>query len=274
LVNNNEVAILLNEDQVLKEVSYLNNYIFQSVAVKTDQTNPLLDVTFDGYRIMSGDIVSPKPVIRMVSKDDNKFRIQHDTSTFALFIKKPNSLDYERIPLDAAVISFIPGTSSNNTAMIEYKPEQMENGSYSLKVQSKDASGNLSGNNSYEVLFTVINESTITNFYPYPNPGTTNIRFVFTLTGSKIPDQLLIRIMTITGKIVKEITSDEFGAIRIGNNVSEYGWDGTDNYGDRLANGVYLYQVLTRIDGNVIEKRETVADKYVIHNTGKIYLLK
>jgi hypothetical protein len=274
LVNNNEVAILLNEDQVLKEVSYLNNYIFQSVAVKTDQTNPLLDVTFDGYRIMSGDIVSPKPVIRMVSKDDNKFRIQHDTSTFALFIKKPTSLDYERIPLDAAVISFIPGTSSNNTAMIEYKPEQMENGSYSLKVQAKDASGNLSGNNSYEVLFTVINESTITNFYPYPNPGTTNIRFVFTLTGSKIPDQLLIRIMTITGKIVKEITSDEFGAIRIGNNVSEYGWDGTDNYGDRLANGVYLYQVLTRIDGNVIEKRETVADKYVTHNTGKIYLLK
>jgi flagellar hook assembly protein FlgD len=97
---------------------------------------------------------------------------------------------------------------------------------------------------------------------------------VFTLTGSKPPEQLLIRIMTITGKMVKEITQNEFGPIKIGNNISEYGWDGTDNFGDRLANGVYLYQVMTRIDGQSVKKRDTSADQYVTHNTGKIYLLK
>jgi flagellar hook assembly protein FlgD len=158
--------------------------------------------------------------------------------------------------------------------VLEYKPTKLVDGTYALKVQAKDASGNASGNNFYEVEFKVISESTITNFYPYPNPGTTNIRFVFTLTGSKAPEQLLVRIMTITGKVVKEITQDEFGPIKIGNNISAYGWDGTDNFGDRLANGVYLYQVMTRIDGQSIKKRDTAADRYVIHNTGKIYLLK
>ncbi|MES2781007.1 MAG: hypothetical protein V4651_14030, partial [Bacteroidota bacterium] len=86
--------------------------------------------------------------------------------------------------------------------------------------------------------------------------------------------QLLIRIMTITGKVVKEITQDEFGPIKIGINISAYGWDGADNFGDRLANGVYLYQVMTRIEGQSIKKLETPADRFVIHNTGKIYLLK
>ncbi|MES2688892.1 MAG: FlgD immunoglobulin-like domain containing protein, partial [Bacteroidota bacterium] len=112
------------------------------------------------------------------------------------------------------------------------------------------------------------------NFFPYPNPATTNVKFVFTLTGASPPDQLLIRIMTVSGRIVKEITKDDFGPIKIGQNLSDYSWDGTDNFGDRLANGVYLYQVLTRINGSTIEKRKTQADNYFLQNVGKIYLMK
>ena len=56
--------------------------------------------------------------------------------------------------------------------------------------------------------------------------------------------------------------------------MSDYSWDGTDNYGDRLANGVYLYQVFTRINGTNIEKRKTQADNYFLENVGKIYLMK
>jgi hypothetical protein len=274
LANSNSLELKINNQKEVNEVSFVNNYLTQKFEVKVDNQNPILDVTFDGYRIMNGDFVSPTPTIKVNSKDDNKFKIQSDTSTFALFLKKPGQSDYERINISDNRVVFIAGTAKSNTASIEYKPEHMADGDYSLLVQSKDVTGNLSGNNSYEIGFKVINESTITNFYPYPNPGTTNIRFVFTLTGSRPPDRLLIRIMTITGKIVKEISQDEFGPIKIGNNVSQFGWDGTDNYGDRLANGVYLYQVMSRIDGEAIKKRETSADKYLTHNTGKIYLLK
>ena len=55
-----------------------------------------------------------------------------------------------------------------------------------------------------QVRFEVINESQITNFYPYPNPFSTSTRFVFTLTGSVIPDQYKIQIMTISGKVVRD----------------------------------------------------------------------
>jgi flagellar hook assembly protein FlgD len=190
-------------------------------------------------------------------------------------IRKPNNFDYERVNLNSNEIQFIPATDQNNKASILYKPTQLEDGKYAIKIQATDAVGNKAGNNEYEIEFTIINKSSISNFYPYPNPGTTNIRFVFTLTGSKTPDDLLIRIMTVSGKVVKEITKQEFGNIKFGNNISEYAWDGNDMYGDRLANGVYLYQIFTRINQKNIENIKSLnTDKFFTEGAGKIYLMR
>lgn len=103
------------------------------------------------------------------------------------------------------------------------------------------------------------------------------MRFVFTLTGAKVPDQLLVRIMTMNGKVVREIRKEEFGSIHIGNNISEFAWDGTDEFGDKLANGIYLYQVYTKIDGKEIEHATTKAKEegsYFVNGTGKIFLMR
>ena len=80
--------------------------------------------------------------------------------------------------------------------------------------------------------------------------------------------------MTITGKIVKEITQDEFGPVHIGRNISNYAWDGKDEYGDLLANGVYLYRVITNINGNSIEKKNTSASKFFTKDFGKMYIIR
>jgi flagellar hook assembly protein FlgD len=120
----------------------------------------------------------------------------------------------------------------------------------------------------------VINRSTITEVMNYPNPFSTSTRFVFTLTGSEEPTNFKIQIMTITGKVVREIFQDELGPIHIGRNITEFAWDGKDEFGDQLANGVYLYRVITRINGQDIEKRETEADQYFKKGWGKMYLMR
>jgi flagellar hook assembly protein FlgD len=79
--------------------------------------------------------------------------------------------------------------------------------------------------------------------------------------------------MTITGKVVKDIRRDELGPIRIGKNITEYTWDGTDEFGDRLGNGIYLYRVMTKINGEEIERRETQADSFFERGYGKMYLI-
>ena len=277
LSGDNILQLSVNSSMRTPEITLSNNVWTKNFNVQVDKTNPIMDVTFDGYRIMNGDYVSPTPTIRVSSKDDNQYLIQNDTSTFAVSLKRPNNNNFERVSLNTNNVRFLPGTAQNNKATLEYAPDKLADGIYTLQVMAKDATGNLSGNNQYVIDFTVVNESKISNFFPYPNPCTTNMKFVFTLTGSKAPDDLLIRIMTITGKVVREVTKNEFGNIHIGNNISEWSWDGTDMFGDRLANGVYLYQVLTRMDGNSITKLETKADhsghNYLIQNTGKIYLM-
>jgi flagellar hook assembly protein FlgD len=80
--------------------------------------------------------------------------------------------------------------------------------------------------------------------------------------------------MTITGKLVREIERDELGPLHIGRNITEYAWDGRDQFGDRLANGVYFYRVLTKINTENIEHMDSGADTYFKKGFGKMYLMR
>lgn len=242
--------------------------------VNPDETNPLVDVSFDGIQIMDGDIVSPTPSIEVHINDDNSFLLMEDTTGINIYLKRPcETCDFERIAFSSTYMNWAPATSEENFKAT-FTPERLDDGMYGLRVLANDASGNPSGLKPYEINFEVINASTITNFYPYPNPFSSSTRFVFTLTGSEFPEDIKIQILTISGRVVKEIFMDELGSINIGNNKTEYAWDGRDNYGDQLANGVYLYRVLIKNPGENFKHRQTSADRGFKNGFGKMYLLR
>jgi len=257
-----------------------NNFLQIPFEVSVDEENPILDVTFDGIHIINGEIVSPNPEILIALKDENPFLIMDepaDTALFKVFLSEPGgSLDriYFTYPTGEEVMQFIPAENEQNRAKIFFRPELTQNGEYTLLVQASDKSGNSSGNTDYRIDFEVVRESTITEVLNYPNPFTTSTQFIFTLTGDKIPDEFKIQIMTISGRVVREITQAEFGPIRIGRNRSLYRWDGRDEYGDRLANGVYLYRVIARSGGEDIELRDGGASQYFERGFGKMVLFR
>ena len=252
-----------------------NNFIQQNFNVTRDNKEPIVDVAFDGKHIMNGEIVSPQPNIMVNLSDENSFILLKDTTVMNILLKSETG-SYKRIAYTSGMLEFTPANSTNNNkASVVYKPSKLADGIYTLMVEAKDASGNINAANNYTVDFEVINESAITHFYPYPNPFTTAMKFVYTLTGDKIPDKIKVQIMTVTGKIVREVFKEELGNIRIGNNISDFTWDGTDMYGDRLANGVYFYKVIVENnDKSEIKHRRTTTDNYFKQNTGKIYLMK
>ncbi len=273
----NTLWIEVNPDNDQLEQTRFNNIGQVFFEVERDNANPLLDVTFDGVHILDGDIVSAKPQIQIALKDENKFLELNDTSLFRVYIKHPSEETAKEIPFynqGKEVMRFYPSASGKNSCKIEYDAQFPEDGVYELLVQARDASGNESGDTDYRISFEVINKSTITKVMNWPNPFSTRTHFVFTLTGSKIPDRFLIQIMTVTGKVVREITMDELGPIHIGRNITQYAWDGKDDFGDKLANGVYLYRVITKINSEKIEKRPSGADKYFKKNFGKMYLMR
>lgn len=78
--------------------------------------------------------------------------------------------------------------------------------------------------------------------------------------------------MTVSGRVVREISDREFGPLLPGTHLSDYCWDGCDEFGDRLANGVYLYRIVAKkSDGSDFELFENERmDGYFRHGIGKM----
>jgi hypothetical protein len=255
------------------EQQYQNNIYETNFQVKS-KLHPIMDVAFDGVHIMDGELVSPSPLISITMKDENKHAFLQDPAAMSVIL-----IDTEGQQRDITVgsnpneVRVYPADEKNDFRF-EYKPERLADGRYTLEVRGRDVTGKASGISPYRISFEVDNESKITNFYPYPNPFSSKTQFIFTLTGAVIPDDFKIQIMTVTGKIVKEIMREEIGTIRIGNNKTEYAWDGTDTYGDKLANGVYLYRVVMPQDTEAMKHIWKKGDKAFVNGYGKIYILR
>jgi hypothetical protein len=209
--------------------------------------------------------------------DENLFLILDSINVLTAWLKSPNSTTYVQQTSANSGLVFYPAQkgSKSNTARLKLNPSLNQDGEYKLKVQGLDRSGNLAGDLSYEIGFNVITNSSITQVMNYPNPFTTSTRFVFTLTGSVLPDYFKIQIFSVSGKMVRELTLNELGLdLHIGRNISSYAWDGTDQYGDPLANGVYFYRVVTKLDGQNMDILSSGADAYFKSGFGKMYLMR
>ncbi len=271
-----ENNIRLEFDSNSDDDSYtFNNQVRKDFTVLADNKEPSIDITFDGKHIINREIVSPTPNITIFVQDENQFLLLNDTTVLEVSLKTGDDEPYKRVYYKDGKLTFTPATSaSENNATVAYRPDKLEDGIYTLKLRSKDKTGNYNANSDYEISFEVINKSTITNFYPYPNPVVNAMKFVFTLTGEIIPDKIKVQISNMSGKVVREVLKEELGDLKIGNNVSDFTWDGTDQFGDRLANGVYFFKVFIQDANTDVKHRNTTGDKYFRNQTGKIYLLK
>jgi hypothetical protein len=274
----NSLNLDVNPDNNQPEQYHFNNFAYRNFYVIADTLNPLLDVTFDNIHILNNDIVSSKPDILIKLKDESQWGLLNDSSLVTVQIRPYPNGAFRTYLANSDTLTFTPAQSTaDNTASIHFKPHFIEDGTYEMVVTGKDKSDNKVGQLDYRVVFNVYNKSMISNLLNYPNPFTTSTAFVFTLTGSEVPQEFKIQILTVTGKIVREITRQELGPIRIGRNITEFKWDGTDQYGQKLANGVYLYRVVTSLNGKTLEKfkeGEDKTDKFFKNGYGKMYLLR
>ncbi len=278
----NTLYIDFNPDNDQPEQFQFNNFLFRNFYVKPDKTNPLLDVTFDNMHILNEDIVSPKPHIQIKLKDEARYLLLTDTSMMTVQVRFPDKT-LRTYKFNTDTLRFTPAASgADNTATIDFTPAFLnqlnENGDeYQLIVKGKDASNNSAGATQYTVNFRIINKPMISNLLNYPNPFTTSTAFIFTITGTEVPDNMKIQILTVTGKIVREITKQELGNLHIGRNITDYKWDGNDQFGQRLANGVYLYRFVTTLNGKRMDKftdEGDNTDKFFTRGYGKMYLMK
>lgn len=279
MAGNNILLIDVNPNGDQLEKFRFNNVMQIPFFVTSDHINPIIDITFDGRHILNGDLVSASPNILIQAKDENRYLALNDTADFSIKVIYPDATEHP-IAWNDPIVAFTPATNSaaangNNTARVAINPTFTTAGLYELVVSATDRSDNHFDANSYRISFEIDPKPKVSNVLNYPNPFTTATRFVFTLSGVKVPERFSIQIMTVGGRVVRELTQAELGSLYIGRNITEMAWDGTDQFGNPLANGLYLYRVVAYTDGQALELwgNETV-DSYFKNGIGKMYLMR
>ena len=281
MVGANTIYANFNPNKDQPEQYLFNNFIYKPFYVKSEGRAPTLDVTFDNVHILNNDIVSARPHIQIRLQSLSPYLLLTDTSLVTVQVQYPDG-SLHNFGFNTDTLRFTPATSaSNNIATVDFYPAftnqiNPQGDTYQLIVTGKDNLGTTAGVTPYKVSFLIITKPMISNILNYPNPFTTSTAFVFTITGSEVPQNIKIQILTITGKVVREITKEELGPLHVGTNITEYKWNGTDMYGQRLANGVYLYHVVTNLNGKSLSKYTSAGDntdKFFNNGYGKMYLM-
>ena len=245
-IGTNSVVIQVDPRQAIPELYKSNNVFSLPVIVKSDTAHSTITISVDGSPVYDGDYVSTNPTI-----------IVDVFSASLLPIADPKSIiltmDSQPVTLGASRDSMFESRSGPDKALVTYRPK-LQKGEHTLSVQVLSTSGNFADTAARQVTFKVETEPGLLDVYNYPNPFAHQTQFTFNLVGSKVPDNLKIKIYSIAGRLIQELTvwsSD----LRIGFN--RVAWDGRDRDGDELANGVYFYKIAMSVDGKsqeVIQK--------------------
>jgi hypothetical protein len=141
--------------------------------------------------------------------------------------------------------------NSYQQGVVQFQLPNLEAGPHSIKIKAWDVL-----NNSNEIMLDFVvakdEEIVLSHVLNYPNPFTTSTHFWFEHNKPGQDLQVKLQIFTLTGRVIKSIKQT---INTPGNRSSELEWNGRDEYGDKVARGVYLYKLSVTSTEN--QKKET-----------------
>lgn len=225
----------------IEEYYSYNNLVENSFFVARDTVKPIFSITFDGKEIINGDIISAQPTIVITLEDNSPLPITPEHFT----------LVHQNVPLRFGTnpdlsFTYTPGEPLSRAEVV-WTPTLVD-GRHTLEVLAKDSSGNFFDSTSNRSIFFVFTDADIRNVYNYPNPFKDDTYFTFELRGTFVPEELRIKIYTVAGRLIREINVPQ-SSMQIGFN--RFYWDGRDEDGDEIANGLYFYKVISKQEGEI-----------------------
>ena len=274
LAGSGRLKVVVNPEKAQPERYLFNNIFTRDFHVETDRTAPALDVTFNGRYIKDNAVLNPQPFIKIQARDNNNYYFMKDTSRIDVRLTYPNGS--EKNLQYGTQLDFSPATVKNdNKAIVRYKPESpLATGQYKLSVEAADATGNVAAGQAFEKRFRVMEKTAIVDFHAAPNPFADRTRFQFRLKGAQVPDEMRIAVFSVQGDRVRTIRHDELAPLRMGENKTDYLWNGRNAEGQSLSPGVYFYKVKAFVDGEPVPYQIT-DDRAGQHDrTGKLILVR
>ena len=222
-----------------------------------DNDGPEINIFMDDRSFAYGGSTGTDPIMIIDLKDENGINLSgtsigHDITA---------TIDENNTSTLVLNNFYEPTVDEVGTGSIEYQLKNLELGTHSLYVKAWD----ILNNASEEMIEFVVAEDIegfMQHVFNYPNPFSTNTNFTFEHDLRNANLDVLINIYTVSGKLVKTIQDQKFAS---GSRVDDINWDGRDDFGSKLAKGVYLYKI--KIASNELNlSRESDFQKLVILN--------
>ncbi len=251
----NDVQVYVNPKKVPEQ--YYENNLLQLrgyLLIEEETIKPVLDVSIDGRYIENKDYVTPSPLILIKIFDENQHILKIDTSGIKIFLAAPCASEpcaLLPVSLSSSQVQWHAATETTPFT-IQYQPSNLVDGVYTLRVEAKDGKNNSSGTGPYQIQFTIKNETSLTISDPYPNPFSTSLFFKIVITGDNVPDAFDMQVITANGKLVTHYANYSDVPFHVGTNLLT--WDGTDQGGNKLPGGVYIYKMMIYIKDKIVEK--------------------
>jgi len=212
----------------------------------SDQAPPSIEVTVEDQHFSDDALVSTNAKIVAVIQDAN--------GVDALERQVEVLHNQQAVAAQEIVVSLSP---DRNSVPVSYSTK-FSTGRHSITFAAYDCNGNLA---SKTVDFQVINSYDIDHVGNYPNPFDEETVFTYRLTGPEHADEISLKIYTVSGRLIKSYRDfvDEFGRLGTGLDYHAKAWDGRNEDGDPLANGVYFYKIRAKWADRTVEKTGKLA---------------
>jgi hypothetical protein len=239
------IRITIDPDTLIRELFKDNNYYSYPISIMKDTSKPSYDITFNGIHIYDGDYTMPHPTIQVKIYDTSPLPISSSSNVIM-------KLDNRPVSLGANADSLFEIRSGPEKAVVVYRPV-LEKGNHLLSFQVKDATGIYADTSAKEIQFRVDTDMEILNVFNYPNPFSTETYFTCILTN--YADEVEIKIYTISGRLIRDIPMPPQSE----NAYYQVYWNGRDQDGDEVANGIYFYKIIAKSNGSAKEVIQKLA---------------
>jgi hypothetical protein len=221
-----------------------------------DNVGPVIELFMNDESFISGGITNENPTLLAKLYDENGINtasgIGHDIIAI---------LDGDETNPFVLNDYYVADVDSYQSGSLSYPFRNLSPGLHTLSLKAWDVYNNAS---TKDIQFVVFNQSQsleLTNVLNYPNPFVNYTEFWFNHNSSGLLN-VSIQIFTISGKLVKTI----YTQTNTGNGLSslsrDISWDGTDDYGNKIGKGVYLYKLRVKSPSTGLENVKT--EKLVI----------
>jgi Peptidase family C25/FlgD Ig-like domain len=229
--------------------SFTNFIIGGSAGDLNDKEGPQIKAFLNDEKFVNGTLVNEKPMLLLKLSDSSGINVMGtgiDHNLVAILDNNPNQTYILNNFFEADLNTYQSG-------QVGFQLPVLEEGNHILTIKAWDVANNSSQE---QINFLVQKTGTLQlqRVLNYPNPFTSKTSFWLEHNRPSQDLKVHIQIFTVSGKLVKTIRTT---INTPGNRSNSIVWDGTDDYGAKLARGVYIYQIkLTGSDGKTVSKLE------------------